>query len=193
MQENQARRLLNDIDEYRVVREDRAGASADETFVAHEWLTHIFEPTVRAVPRALRGKLEPAQVFHEVLDHRWYLAQAAQRDVPMPVASASYVKNVLPTKADEQAVLGLSLAEMTAELPALTAEVGTRYEVRDPYANDNTHAWGGVPEPEEEPEPTVTRVSTRVPAPSRTPLTAAERAARDADDELATLDSPEQD
>ncbi|WNM24952.1 DUF4032 domain-containing protein [Demequina capsici] len=191
VQENQARRLLNDIDEYRVVREDRQGVSADETFVAHEWLTHIFEPTVRAVPRKLRGKLEPAQVFHEVLDHRWYLAQSAGHDVPMPVATASYVKNILPTKADEQAVLGLSLAEMTAELPALTAEVGTSYAVSDPYANDNTHGWGGVPEPEEATGeiPTVTRVSTKVAAPQRKARTAAERSARSAEEERGTLDA----
>ena len=104
---------------------------------------------MRAVPKNLRGKLEPAQVFHEVLDHRWYLAESAGHDVPMPVATASYVKHVLPEKDDEQAVLGRSLAEMTAELPALTAEMGSVYEVRDAYENDNTHGWGTVPEPEE--------------------------------------------
>lgn len=146
VQENQARRLLNDLDEYRTIRAD---VSDDESFAAHQWLTQVFEPTIRAVPRELRGKLEPAQIFHEVLDHRWYLAQSAGHDVPMPVATASYVKNVLPNKADEKAVLGLSLAEMTAELPALTAEVGSVFaDVRDAYENDNTHGWGQVPEPE---------------------------------------------
>ena len=115
VQENQARRLLNDLDEFRTLAHPTSGD--DENFAAHQWLTHIFEPTVRAVPRDLRGKLEPAQVFHEVLDHRWYLAQSAGHDVPMPVATASYVKHVLPSKEDEKAVLGRSLAEMTAELP----------------------------------------------------------------------------
>ena len=167
VQENQARRLLNDLDEFRVVRPDVAD---DEAFAAHEWLTTIFEPTVRAVPRELRGKLEPAQVFHEVLDHRWFLAEAAGKDVSMPVATASYVKNVLPLRPDERAVLGRSLAEMTAELPALTDEYGTEFETRDPFENDNTHAWGEVPAPEREEPPQVQRVTTRVAPPERAPL-----------------------
>ncbi|WP_367117089.1 DUF4032 domain-containing protein [uncultured Demequina sp.] len=155
VQENQARRLLNDLDEYRAWR----GGDGDEHYAAHEWLTAMFEPTVRAVPRALRGKLEPAQVYHEILDHRWYLAEASEDDVSLPVATASYVKNVLPQKADEKAVLGRSLAEMTAELPALREEHGDSYERADPYVNDNTHGWGGVPEPEETEPPTVRRQS----------------------------------
>ena len=157
VQENQARRLLNDVDEYRSLH---PGSGDDENYAAHQWLTHIFEPTVRTVPRSLRGKLEPAQLFHEVLDHRWYLAQSAQHDVPMPVATASYVKHVLPGKEDEQAVLGRSLAEMTAELPALTAEYGSTFEVRDAYENDNTHGWGAVPEPQETEPPVVRRETT---------------------------------
>ncbi|WP_084075155.1 DUF4032 domain-containing protein [Demequina sp. NBRC 110052] len=188
VQENQARRLLNDLDEYRAVHTE----GDDETFAAHEWLTHIFEPTIRAVPRDLRGKLEPAQVFHEVLDHRWYLAEASGADVPMPVATASYVKNVLPTKADEKAVLGRSIAEMTAELPALTKEHGTRYEARDPYANDNTHGWGGVPEPEPSEPPQVQRRSTRIPVSDRPQARVRDRAAEAADEELGTLDSPDE-
>ncbi len=160
VQENQARRLLNDLDEFRTLHID---AGDDETFGAHQWLTRIFEPTVRAVPKGLRGKLEPAQLFHEVLEHRWYLAQSAGHDVPMPVVTASYVKHILPNKEDEMAVLGRSIAEMTAELPALTAEVGSTYEVRDAYENDNTHGWGTVPEPDDSPPPVVRRTSTRVP------------------------------
>ena len=161
VQENQARRLLNDVDEYRAWHDDQG---MDESYAAHDWLTRMFEPTVRAVPRDLRGKLEPAQVYHEVLEHRWYLAEAAGQDVSMPVATASYVKNVLPSKADEKAVLGRSLAEMTAELPLLAEEHGTEYaSIRDPHANDNTHAWGGVPEPENPDPPTVTRKSLRIP------------------------------
>jgi tRNA A-37 threonylcarbamoyl transferase component Bud32 len=175
VQENQARRLLNDLDEFRTLHID---VGDDETFGAHQWLTRNFEPTVRAVPRNLRGKLEPAQLFHEVLDHRWYLAQSAGHDVPMPVATASYVKNILPTKEDEKAVLGRSLAEMTAELPALTAEVGSTYAVRDAYENDNTHGWGTVPEPDESTPPVVRRATTRVPVTAKPQV----RRAPDADE-----------
>lgn len=103
VQENQARRLLNDLDEFRAATDRQAD---DEAFVAHDWLTDIFEPAVRSVPRDLRGKLEPAQIYHELLDHRWFVSQQQHRDVPMPEVITSYVRNILPTRPDEQAVLG---------------------------------------------------------------------------------------
>ena len=103
VQENQARRLLNDLDEFRAATDRQAD---DEAFVAHDWLNDIFEPAVRSVPRDLRGKLEPAQICHELLDHRWYLSQQQHRDVPMPEVVASYIATILPTRPDEQAVLG---------------------------------------------------------------------------------------
>ncbi|HLS15635.1 MAG TPA: DUF4032 domain-containing protein [Beutenbergiaceae bacterium] len=116
VQENQARRLLNDVDTYRADT-DRQGD--DEEFVAHDWLIEVFEPTVRAVPADLRSKLEPAEVFHEVLEHRWYLAQNRGHDIPMPEAVASYIDNVLRHRPDEIAVLG---APPTAPLPVLGPE-----------------------------------------------------------------------
>ena len=89
VQENQARRLLNDLDEYRAATDRQRD---DESFVAHDWLTEVFEPAVRSVPRDLRGKLEPAQIYHELLDHRWYLSEQQGRDVPMKKAAKSYVE-----------------------------------------------------------------------------------------------------
>ena len=50
---------------------DRQGD--DEEIVAHDWLAKIYEPVTRAVPRELTGRLEPAEIFHEVLTHRWLL------------------------------------------------------------------------------------------------------------------------
>ncbi|MEP7765878.1 DUF4032 domain-containing protein [Sanguibacter sp. 25GB23B1] len=104
VQENQARRLLNDLDAFRAATERQ---NDDEEFVAHDWFSGVFEPTVRAVPRDQRRKLEPAQLFHEVLDHRWYISEQAGRDVPMSEAVESYVDQVLRHRPDEMAILGL--------------------------------------------------------------------------------------
>jgi hypothetical protein len=104
VQENQARRLLNDLDSYRAATDRQ---NDEEEFVAHDWLSGVFEPTVRAVPRDQRRKLEPAQLFHEVLDHRWFISEKQGRDVPLSEAVASYVDNVLRDRPDEMAILGL--------------------------------------------------------------------------------------
>lgn len=116
VEENQARRLLNDLDSYRASL-DRQGD--DESLVAHDWLSRIYEPTARAVPRELRAKLEPAEIFHEILEHRWYMAERVGHDVPIEDAIAEYLREVLPSKPDEQSVLGTD----TQMLPVVDKEM----------------------------------------------------------------------
>jgi hypothetical protein len=101
-EENQARRLLNDLDYYRA-RTDQQGA--DEAIVAHEWLTEQFEPIVQSVPIELRAKLEPAELYHEVLEHRWFLSEAAGTEVSMEEAAPSYMNTVLHGLPDEAVAL----------------------------------------------------------------------------------------
>ncbi|MBM6403161.1 DUF4032 domain-containing protein [Phycicoccus sp. CSK15P-2] len=112
VRENQARRLLNDLEVFSAAT-DRQGE--DEEIVAHDWLAKVYEPVTRGVPRELLAKLEPAEVFHEVLEHRWYLAERAQHDIPITDALADYVAKVLPKKPDERSVLGVD----TEELPVV--------------------------------------------------------------------------
>ncbi|UTT66434.1 DUF4032 domain-containing protein [Janibacter sp. CX7] len=103
VEENQARRLLNDLDSYRAALDRQ---NDDESLVAHDWLTRVYEPTTRRIPPELRAKLEPAEIFHEILEHRWYMAERLGQDVPIEDAIAAYLREVLPSKPDEQSVLG---------------------------------------------------------------------------------------
>ncbi|QEW03836.1 DUF4032 domain-containing protein [Microbacterium lushaniae] len=119
VEENQARRLLNDLDEFRA-RVSRLGA--DEEMVAHEWLTRVFEPVVMAIPFDLRAKLEPAEVFHQVLEHRWYMSQTRGRSVPLAEVLTSYIDDVLRHRRDEATVMGpptdtVSLPVITGAMP----------------------------------------------------------------------------
>lgn len=109
VEENQARRLLNDLDAYRAAT-DRQGD--DEEIVAHDWLSRVYEPVQREVPRDLTHKLEPAELFHEVLEHRWYMSERAGHDVSIEAAIKDYVAHVLPGKPDESAVVGVDTVEM---------------------------------------------------------------------------------
>ena len=97
-EENQARRLLNDLDYYRAFTDQQG---ADEAIVAHEWLTDRFEPIVQSVPMDLRAKLEPAELYHEMLEHRWFLSERAGAEVSMEEAAESYVNTVLRGLPDE--------------------------------------------------------------------------------------------
>jgi hypothetical protein len=101
--ENQARRLLNDLDSYSATLGKRG---LDEEAMAHEWLLRVFEPVVRAIPSDLKGKLEPAEVFHQLLEHRWFMSQAEGRDVPLAEALTSYINNILRHRRDEATLVG---------------------------------------------------------------------------------------
>ncbi len=112
VEENQARRLLNDLDTFRAAAV-LPGTEVDEETVARHWLTDVFEPVLEQVPPELRGKLDPAEIFHEVLVHRWFMSEAAGRDVGMDAAARSYVENVLRFRPDEQAILGATPTGLT--------------------------------------------------------------------------------
>ena len=104
-QENQARRMLNDIARYREAREREVGRPLAESAVASEWRQLVFEPTVAAVPDTLEGRLPPAEVFHQVLEHRWFLSERAKRDVGIDEAVRSYVASELPNRPTERVVI----------------------------------------------------------------------------------------
>jgi hypothetical protein len=101
VQENQSRKLLNDLDAFRV----KIDPEGDEEVLAHRWLSEVFEPVVKAIPREYSGRLEPAEVFHQVLLHRWDLAEKLNRKVPLEEAVNSYVVNVLAHRRDEEALI----------------------------------------------------------------------------------------
>ncbi|OMQ16494.1 lipopolysaccharide kinase [Modestobacter sp. VKM Ac-2676] len=96
VQENQARRLLNDVRSYRAYLEQRAGGPVPETVAGHRWLAEVYQPVIDAIPEELTGRLAPAEVFHEVLEHRWFLSEQAGFDVGTWTAVRSYVQHELP-------------------------------------------------------------------------------------------------
>ena len=96
VQERQARRLLNDIVAFRAYLEQKTGRPVAESLAAQRWLAEVYQPVVEAIPRELAGRLAPAEVFHEVLEHRWFLSEKARRDVGTAEAARSYFATVLP-------------------------------------------------------------------------------------------------
>jgi hypothetical protein len=103
-EELQAKRILASFDRYRA-RESNLSTNVNE--VAFKWLTEIFNPIVNSVPAEHLGRVEPAQLFHEVLEHRWYLSEAAGHDVGLDLACKTYISEVLPYRRDS----GIELVE----------------------------------------------------------------------------------
>ncbi len=117
--ENQARRLLNDLEEHRTVLGQVRGRSIPDALAAYDWLTAVYEPTIAAIPDDLRTRMADAEAFHQILEHRWYLSEAAGRDVGMNAAVTRYVTDVLPLAPEEEAILPGHLGDVldVMELP----------------------------------------------------------------------------
>jgi hypothetical protein len=104
-QENQARRMLNDIARYREAMERREKRPLSESVAASHWREEVFEPTIAAVPENLWAALPAAEVFHQVLEHRWFLSEEAGKDIGIDKAVESYVESELPMLRAERIVL----------------------------------------------------------------------------------------
>ena len=100
-EELQAKRLLASFDRYRT-REELPGVAIEDC--ARRWIREVFNPINALVLPHLRGRVEPAQFFHEVLEHRWYLSEKAGHDVGLEFAANSYIAEILPFRRDSGVV-----------------------------------------------------------------------------------------
>jgi uncharacterized protein DUF4032/lipopolysaccharide kinase (Kdo/WaaP) family protein len=106
-EENQARSLLNDLESWMTTQDDYAPGDplgARPEVLAHRWVRQVFRPAVRLIPLQLRRSLDPAQLYHELLEHRWYMSEEVGHDVGLEAAVASYIENVLPNVPDPTAL-----------------------------------------------------------------------------------------
>jgi hypothetical protein len=67
-----------------------------EMVAASQWVNDVYDPVVAAIPEGLRRRLPPAEIFHEILEHRWYMSEEAGFDVGTTAAARSYFQTVLP-------------------------------------------------------------------------------------------------
>jgi hypothetical protein len=104
-QENQARRMLNDLARFRAELERQHGGPVPESVAAYRWRAEVFEPAVAAVPGDLWNKLPAAEVFHQILEHRWHLSETSGTDVGLDAAVQAYVDDVLRGQPDERTIV----------------------------------------------------------------------------------------
>ncbi len=116
--ENQARRLLDEVHQFGAALERNTGKRVPENVAAARWLDQVYEPAMASIPADLADKLEPAELYHQILEHRWFLSEHAGKDVGLAAAIASYVDDVLHDAPRELIVFD----PPTAELTVITSE-----------------------------------------------------------------------
>ena len=96
-EEFQAKRILASFDRFRSREIEK---TPDKSESAQRWRDEVFYKVVNSVPANLKGRVEDAQLFHEVLEHRWFLGEKAGRDLGLDFATSDYIAQVLPSRMD---------------------------------------------------------------------------------------------
>jgi Domain of unknown function (DUF4032) len=118
--DNQARRMLHDIKVFGAELQQSSPRPIPENVAAVRWLDLRFEPIMEAIPPELFNRLEAAEIFHQLLEHRWYMAEQAGHDVTLEEALADYLR-LLATAPEER--VQLDLKDITGEVRLPTLEV----------------------------------------------------------------------
>lgn len=109
--ENQARRLLSAMRAYGAWLSQIEGERLPEAVVAYRWLRERYRFALELVPDDLRSRLEDPEIYHEILEHNWYLNERSDEEVLLEDATRDYVDNILSRRRDESTVLVIDADE----------------------------------------------------------------------------------
>ncbi len=90
--ERQAELMLNDLQEFRVQLSARTGRSVPIAAAAYHWETERWQPVLARLGALVDKGAEPAELYCQVLEHKWFLSEQARRDVGLEVAVKDYVE-----------------------------------------------------------------------------------------------------
>lgn len=97
VEDNQARRLLADLASYMA-----HNGLTDRAAAGRQWRTEIYDRIAAMVPAELRGRLEDAEIFHQILEHRWLLSERAGREIDIFETTRDYIDTVLSRLPEEK-------------------------------------------------------------------------------------------
>jgi hypothetical protein len=89
--EKQAELMLNEIRELRATLAKRLDRSVALSEAAYHWQTEHWAPALRALaPEGTRGE-DAAELYCQVLEHKWFMSERAKRDIGLEAAIRDYV------------------------------------------------------------------------------------------------------
>lgn len=83
---------MNEIQEQKATLSRQHNRSTPLSVAAYHWLENIYLPvTERLVPLA-SGEMSLAELYCQVLEHKWYLSERAGRDIGHQTATDDYIR-----------------------------------------------------------------------------------------------------
>lgn len=91
-EEEQARQIMNEIQQVKANLSREKDRSTPLSVAAHHWLEQYYRPTLQQLQPAMAGSMSPVELYCQVLEHKWFLSERAQRDVGHQAAAEDYLR-----------------------------------------------------------------------------------------------------
>ncbi len=97
-EEMQARQMMNEIQEVKAMLSQNNNRSTPISVAAYYWLEHYYQPVIKQLEPLLVKKgtnheesLGPAELYCQILEHKWYLSEQAHHDVGHQAAADDFL------------------------------------------------------------------------------------------------------
>lgn len=97
-EENQARRLVNEIRELKATMSDAGNRSTPLSVAAYYWLNEIYLPAIEQLKPILTNLTDPVEVYIQVLENKWYLSEREKKDVGHSAAIEDFIRKNAATQ-----------------------------------------------------------------------------------------------
>ena len=91
-EERQARQMMNEIQELRANLSQTHNRSTPLSVAAYQWLLEIYQPTIQRLNPLIKEDMNLAELYCQVLEHKWFLSEKVQRDVGHSAAIEDYLQ-----------------------------------------------------------------------------------------------------
>jgi hypothetical protein len=93
-EERQAQKIMNEIQELKAYLSQDNNRSVSLSAAAYHWLKTIYEPTLVRLEPVVKSDFDTAELYCQLLEHKWYLSEKARRDVGHMSAVDDYLENI---------------------------------------------------------------------------------------------------
>ncbi len=93
VEEKQAVKMMNEIQELKATLSRTDNRSTPLSVAAYHWIEHIYSPTIERLKPLVTSQMSPAELYCQVLEHKWYLSERARHDVGHQAATGDYLRH----------------------------------------------------------------------------------------------------
>ena len=93
-EEMQARLMMNEIHEIKATLSQTNNRSIPLSLAAFKWVQEIYLPTLDGIRSLINADIDPAELYCQILEHKWYLSEKAQHDVGHQIAIEDFLRMI---------------------------------------------------------------------------------------------------